>query len=322
MTSRPLMLSGTPRASVLLVTGMSGAGKSTVLRALEDLDYEVVDNLPLSLLHRLLSMPDDAGEGGHGRPLAIGIDTRTRAFEAGTVIGKVRSMREDGNLDVRVLFLDCTGDELMRRFSATRRRHPLALDRAASDGIAREREIMAPLRRWADVVVDTTSYSVNDLRRIVREKFARDSSELLTLTLMSFGFGRGIPRDADLVFDLRFLSNPHWQHGLRPLTGLDAAVGDFIRADREFEPAVSRIAELLILLIPRYREEGKSYLTVAFGCTGGRHRSVFVSEDMRRRLQEAGLSPTVVHRDLGGEEGEPGESERFELTPLEQRARA
>jgi UPF0042 nucleotide-binding protein len=310
------------KASVLLVTGMSGAGKSTALRALEDLGFEVVDNLPLSLLGRLLAMPDDHAEAGGSRPLAIGIDTRTRAFEADRVIAKVRSLREEAGLDVRMLFLDCTGDELTRRFSATRRRHPLALDRAASDGIAREREIMAPLRRWADVIIDTTSYSVNDLRRVIREKFAREADELLTLTLTSFGFGRGIPRDADLVFDLRFLSNPHWQPELRPLTGLDAEVGAFIRTDPDFDTAMSRIADLLISLIPRYRDEGKSYLTVAFGCTGGRHRSVFAAEEMRRRLAAAGLSPTVVHRDIRAEEGGHKDAVELELRPRQQRANA
>jgi len=294
----------TTRASapnrVLLVTGMSGAGKSTVLKALEDLGYEAVDNMPLRLLRRLLSVEDNSGEHPTDRPLAIGIDTRTRAFDAENVVQRLKELKRDDGLDIRVLFLDCAGGELTRRFSETRRRHPLALDRPAADGIARERELLAPLRRWADIVVDTTDYSVRDTRRMVREKFARTQGDELTITCMSFGFARGLPRDADLVFDMRFLANPHWEDELRPLTGLDAAVGEFIRRDAAFDQAFARIADLLVTLIPRYKHEGKTYLTAAFGCTGGRHRSVYVTETMAASLRAAGYEPTVVHRDVKG----------------------
>ena len=293
---------------------MSGAGKSTVLKALEDLGYEAVDNLPLGLLRRLLATPD--GDGGGDRPLAFGMDTRTRAFDADGVVQTLKSLRDRGELDVHVLFLDCSGDELTRRFSETRRRHPLALDRTAADGIARERELLAPLRRWADVVIDTTDYSTNDLRRVVRTRFAGHMRDHLTLTLMSFGFARGIPRDADLVFDLRFLSNPHWQVDLRPLTGKDSAVGDYIASDPGFEPAFDRIADLLLFLLPRYRQEGKAYLTVGFGCTGGRHRSVFVTERMAERLRQQGHSPSVVHRDLKGQGVDAEEFTSIEPSPL------
>jgi RNase adapter protein RapZ len=307
---------------VLLVTGMSGAGKSTVLKALEDLGYEAVDNMPLRLLRRLLSVEDRSGEHPADRPLAIGIDTRTRAFDAENIVQRLKELKRDEDLDIRVLFLDCTGGELTRRFSETRRRHPLALDRPAADGIARERELLAPLRRWADVVIDTTDQTVHDTRRVVREKFGRATDDALTITCMSFGFARGLPRDADLVFDMRFLANPHWEGALRPLTGLDAAVGEFIAADPAFDPAFGRIADLLVTLIPRYHHEGKTYLTVAFGCTGGRHRSVYVTETMARSLRAAGYAPTVVHRDIQGHgedddelagpggRGELGESKR------------
>jgi len=282
---------------VLLVTGMSGAGKSTVLKALEDLGYEAVDNMPLRLLRRLLRLPDN-GEHPSDRPLAVGIDTRTRAFDAEDIVQRLKELKQDAEFDIRVLFLDCAGGELTRRFSETRRRHPLALDRPAADGIARERELLAPLRRWADVVVDTTDYTTHDTRRMVREKFGRTDGDELTLTCLSFGFARGLPRDADLVFDLRFLANPHWDDELRPLTGLDAPVGAFIRKDVAFDPAFDKIADLMVTLIPRYAHEGKSYLTIAFGCTGGRHRSVFVTEAMAQRRREAGYEPTVVHRDI------------------------
>lgn len=283
---------------VLLVTGMSGAGKSTVLKALEDLGYEVVDNMPLRLLRRLLNVQDRNSEHASDRPLAIGIDTRTRAFDAEDIVQRLKELKQDDDLDIHVLFLDCAGGELTRRFSETRRRHPLALDRPAGDGIARERELLAPLRRWADIVIDTTDYTTHDTRRVVRQKFGQSEEDQLTLTCLSFGFARGLPRDADLVFDMRFLANPHWDEKLRPLTGLDAAIGEFIKQDAAFDPAFEKIADLLVTLVPRYRHEGKAYLTIAFGCTGGRHRSVFVTEAMARRLRDAGYRPNVVHRDI------------------------
>jgi len=299
MTDAPEPEPARPTGPILLVTGMSGAGKSTALKALEDLNYEAVDNLPLSLLRRLLAVP---GRGElDDRPLAFGMDTRTRAFDAEQIVQAIKSLRDGKEFDVRVLFLDASGDVLARRFSETRRRHPLALDRGSSDGIARERELLAPLRRWADIVIDTSDFSTNDLRRVVRERFARRDRDHLTLTVSSFGYARGIPRDADLVFDMRFLTNPHWQQHLRPLTGLDDAVARYINADPTFEIAFEKIADLLLMLLPRYRHEGKAYLTIAFGCTGGKHRSVFVAETMAERLRTRGYMPTVTHRDLKGQ---------------------
>ena len=283
---------------ILLVTGMSGAGKSTVLKALEDIGYEAVDNMPLRLLRRLLSVEDHSGEHPVDRPLAIGIDTRTRAFDAENIVQRLKELKRDDALDIRVLFLDCAGGELTRRFSETRRRHPLALDRPAADGIARERELLSPLRRWADIVVDTTDYTPHDTRRVVREKFGRPDGDALTLTCMSFGFSRGLPRDADLVFDMRFLANPHWDVALRPLTGEDPAVAAFVAADPAFAPAVDRIADLLLTLLPGYGAEGKAYLTIAVGCTGGRHRSVAVARELHARLTAAGHAPFLVHRDV------------------------
>ena len=284
---------------ILLVTGMSGAGKSTALKVLEDMGYEAVDNLPLSLLGRLLATPDDMAEHDAARPLAFGIDSRTRGFDADAIVVRQRELQRQG-LDVRLLFLDCNGGELTRRFSETRRRHPLASDRPAADGIAREREIMAPLRRWADIVIDTTDYAAPDLRRTLADRFGRSEVHALTVTIMSFGFARGLPRDADLVFDMRFLANPHWVSALRPLTGEDAAVGAYVAADPAFQPAFDRIADLLLTLLPSYGREGKAYLTVAFGCTGGRHRSVYVARTMAARLAGAGWTASVVHRDKSG----------------------
>lgn len=284
---------------ILLVTGMSGAGKSSALKALEDMGYEAVDNLPLTLLERLLATPDDMAEHATARPLAFGIDSRTRGFDADAIVVRQQELQRQG-FDVRLLFLDCSGGELTRRFSETRRRHPLATDRPAADGIAREREIMAPLRRWADIVIDTTDYAAPDLRRALTDRFGRAEAHSLTVTIMSFGFARGLPRDADLVFDMRFLANPHWVPALRPLTGEDAKVGAYVAADPAFQPAFDRIVDLLLTLLPGYGREGKAYLTVAFGCTGGRHRSVYVARTMAQRLAAAGWQASVIHRDKAG----------------------
>ncbi len=281
---------------ILLVTGMSGAGKSTALRSLEDMGWETVDNLPLLLLDRLMSteLPEGAR---NDRPLACGIDSRTRGFDAAAIVDRIKALRARGD-EISTLFLDCGGSELERRYSETRRRHPLALDRPAVDGIARERELLGALRRWADQIIDTTGSTSNDLRLEVRSRFGETLSSPPTLTVMSFGFARGVPRNADLVFDMRFLRNPHWDEELRPLSGLDEAVTAYVAADPAYEDAVARIEDLLVLLLPRYEAEGKAYVTVAFGCTGGRHRSVHVATRVGERLRTAGFSPTVSHRDL------------------------
>ncbi len=281
---------------ILLVTGMSGAGKSTALKSLEDMGWETVDNLPLLLLRRLLGTPLPEG-ASDSRPLAFGIDSRTRGFDAEAIVADIKAMRTGGD-DVATVFVDCSGTELERRYLETRRRHPLALDRPAADGIARERELLGPLRRWADHVIDTTRSSSNDLRLEMRSRFADADTTATTLSVMSFGFAKGVPRNADLVFDMRFLRNPHWDDTLRPMSGLDAPVADYIAADPAYEDAVSRIEDLLLLLLPRYEAEGKAYVTIAFGCTGGRHRSVRVAARVGERLRDGGFSPTVSHRDL------------------------
>ena len=282
---------------ILLVTGLSGAGKSTALRTLEDSGWEVVDNLPLSLLDDLLSTPHSKGASKRRRPLALGIDSRTRAFDAKKVVSQIKSLTEDGEYPIETLFLDCAGTELLRRYSETRRLHPLAPDRPATDGIAQERDLMAPLKRWADHVIDTTDTDANTLQQQMRERFAPEG-QAPNLSIISFGFARGLPRNADNVFDLRFLRNPHWDRKLKDLTGVEEAVGAYIAKDPAYAEALERIGELLLFLLPRYGHEGKSYVSIAFGCTGGRHRSVHFAEAIAARLRAEGFSPTVEHRDL------------------------
>lgn len=284
------------RPQLLIVSGMSGAGKSTALKALEDLDYEAVDNLPLGLVETLLASAD--GNDAQRRPLAFGIDSRTRAFNAEALAERLRSLRREG-VDVRLIYLDCADDELVRRFSETRRRHPLAIDRPAIDGVARERELTSALKRWADLVIDTTELTAADLRRRIADRLGRGGSHPLTVTIQSFGFAHGLPRSADLVFDMRFLANPHWDMALRPLTGEDPAVAAYVAADPAYSPAIDRIADLLLTLLPSYGREGKAYLTIAIGCTGGRHRSVAVARELAARLAAAGHPPSLDHRDVG-----------------------
>ncbi|WP_242116142.1 RNase adapter RapZ [Sphingomonas lacusdianchii] len=279
-------------ADILLVTGMSGAGKSTVLKTLEDSGWDIVDNLPLRLLGNLIAAsPADAD-----RQLAIGIGTRTRGFDAEAI---VRSIRDRPDLGVSVLFLDSSQAELERRYNETRRRHPLATDRTAADGIEREREVLEPLRGFANRLLDTTNFSRNALAEWVRETFAAPGSADPVLSVLSFGFARGVPRNADIVLDMRFLRNPHWDPVLRPGTGLDADVAAYVQADPAYDAAIASFETMLSILLPRYKAEGKSYVTIAFGCTGGRHRSVHVAERMGAWLREQGFSPTIEHRDLG-----------------------
>ena len=283
---------------ILLVTGMLGAGKSTALRELEDLGWEAIDNFPIRLLSRLVG--DEPGE----QALAIGFDCRTRGFVPADVIERVRKLEAREDVIVTTLFLDCAGHELERRFNETRRRHHLSQDRPVSAGIAAERELLRPLRRWADVLIDTTNFSSNDLQQRIRELFAETAPKSMTVTVTSFGFARGMPPVADLVFDMRFLDNPHWDPKLQALTGLDEGVGEHIERDPAYASAFARIRDLVLELLPRYAEQGKTYVNIAFGCTGGRHRSVFVAERIAGALREGGFSPTVRHRNLGSRAAE------------------
>lgn len=291
---------------LLLVTGLAGAGKSTALAALEDLGWETIDNFPVRLLDRLIEANERDPMGQRG-PLAIGFDTRTRGFVPADIIAQAKEFSARADLAVTFIFLDCAGHELERRYNETRRRHPMAQGRPVLEGIAAERELFEPLRRWAEIVIDTTALSSRDLQDHVRGLFLPAGSDAagqppvapLTLTISSFGFARGMPPLADLVFDMRFLDNPHWVPELRELTGQDAAVGEHIARDPAFADVFTRIRDLLQVMLPRYQAQGKPYVHVAFGCTGGRHRSVYTSELIAQHLRKAGFSPTIRHRNLG-----------------------
>ena len=274
---------------LLLVTGMSGAGKSTVLDTLEDMGWDCVDNLPTALL------PDFVhGQGDYKAHLAVGMDARSRGFDAVAIPALLHSIE---GVRPEILYLDASGAELIRRYDETRRRHPLANDRPAEDGIAKERNLTSALRLAADSILDTTDLKPAELRDELLRRYGGDRDEPV-ITITSFGFARGISRTSDLVFDLRFVPNPYWVEDLRPLTGRDAPVQAFVRAQAGWKETLDRIEALLCDLIPRYWSGGKTYVAVGFGCTGGRHRSVAAAEEMAERLRAQGFSPNIRHRDL------------------------
>ena len=278
------------RRPVVVVSGLSGAGKASILRVLEDLGFETVDNPPLHGLEELV--------GDTGRPLAAGVDTRTRGFSPDAVLLALGRLRRQPDLAVALVYATAEDGTLLRRYTETRRRHPLAPDGRVFDGVARERALMEPLRNGADLVVDTSDLPLPELRRLVERRFRPDGAPGLSILVQSFAFPRGLPRDADLVFDLRFLSNPHYDPALRPLTGRDAAVAAHVEADPDFPAFWARLTGFLDPLLPRYVAEGKKYLTVALGCTGGRHRSVLVAERLAAHLQQSGWRADATHREL------------------------
>ena len=293
---------------VLLVTGLSGAGKSTALKTLEDIGWETIDNFPFRLVERLLKTPPSSSRGDSDPPLALGFDSRTRGFQPDKLIKRVKTLQEKRDYLISTLYLDCAGAELERRYSETRRRHPLALDRPAKQGIALERSMLAPFRRWADHVIDTTNLTANDLQREIREQFTLDKDAITTITITSFGFSRGIPNNIDLLFDVRFLTNPFWDSKLKLKTGLDAEVAEYISKDPAYAETIEKILDLLKFLLPRYQDSGKAYVNIGIGCTGGRHRSVHVAERLSKDLHAAGFSPNVLHRNLASRPMEALES--------------
>lgn len=277
---------------LVLVTGPSGAGRTTAIRALEDLSFEAIDNLPLSLLPRLLEGPPT------GRPLAVGVDVRTRDFSVAAFLETLDMLATRSDVHTELLYLDCAPDVLLRRFSETRRRHPMAPAESPSQGVERELDLLAPIRARADRLVDTSELTLHDLRQELAESFLPEGTARLAVSVMSFSYKRGVPRGADMVFDCRFLRNPYWEPSLRALDGRTAAVAAYVEADERFAPFVERVTDLCALLLPAYRDEGKSHLAIAFGCTGGQHRSVMMSEHLARGLAAAGWQVSIRHREL------------------------
>lgn len=279
---------------LVFVTGMSGGGKATILRALEDLGYEAVDNPPLPLIESLVA--------GTARRLAIGVDARTQGFDAARLLDVLDRLRVNPGLDPTLVYAWASRDALMRRYTETRRRHPLAPQGLVADGIEAEEELTALLRGEADLTIDTSGLPVPELRQMIERRFGdesrADGKAGLLVALISFAFPGGLPMEADMVFDGRFLRNPHYDPILRSRTGLDPDVADFVEADPDYAAFFARIADLLDLVLPRFVAEGKKVATIAIGCTGGRHRSVRIVESLAERLSAAGWRLNVAHREL------------------------
>jgi len=278
--------------SIVLVTGPSGAGRSTAINALEDLGYEVIDNLPLSLLPRLLEGPPP------GRPLALGLDVRNRDFGVDALIAAIDQLAGKIDISAQVLYLDADEEELVKRYSETRRRHPLAPAGPPLAGIAAERELLVPVRARADVLIETTGMSPHDLRAEIEQWFGTGEGGKLGVTLHSFSYKRGLPRGMDIVMDCRFLRNPHWDEALRARDGRDPEVAAYVAADPRFEAFFSQVKSLIDLLLPAHKDEGKAHLSIGFGCTGGKHRSVMMTEGMASALAQDGWHVSKRHREL------------------------
>jgi UPF0042 nucleotide-binding protein len=292
MTTRPPDSGRGGLTDYALITGMSGAGRSTAAAALEDAGWYVIDNMPPSLLTEVADVVGRPGAGQERVALVIG----RGGGQIEQALPAIEALRAGGHR-VRVVYLDAPQDILVRRFEGTRRRHPIA-GANVEEAIADERRRLEPLRDRADVVVDTGQLNVNQLRGRVLELFADQSDTAMCTSVMSFGYKHGVPLDADLVFDGRFLPNPHWVESLQKLSGLDQPVRDFVLAQEATGPFLDRVVDLVSSLLPAYRAEGKSYLTIAMGCTGGRHRSVVLAEELARRLKDSGTAPSVFHRDV------------------------
>lgn len=290
MTSRDpaLPTDARPPGRNVLVTGPSGAGRSTAIRALEDLGYETIDNLPLSLIPRLMEGP------AHSGSLALGLDTRNRDFSTEALVALV----SDPTLPFELLYLDCSAEVLLRRYSETRRRHPQAPAEHPQAGIQRDYSLLGPVRNLADILIDTSDMTLHDLKAEMGRWFGGPSAARLALSIQSFSYKRGLPRGLDMAFDVRFLRNPYWDDALRDKDGRDPAVAAYVAEDPRFDPFFTKVAELTELLLPAYVDEGKSHLSIGFGCTGGKHRSVSVSEKLLIRLEEAGWRVSIRHREL------------------------
>ena len=281
-----------PSPELVIITGMSGSGKASVLKAFEDLGYYCVDNLPVQLIPQFADLALQSSEIGR---TALVVDVRE-----GSKLEKLpQILKSVGRLiPTKVVFLEASDTVLVRRFSETRRPHPLGTDSPVKSALKAERRHLGAIRKVADLVIDTSKFNVHELRAHITERFQEQSSEKsILVSCVSFGFRQGVPEDADLVFDVRFLPNPHFVPEFRPLTGRDPRVAKYIRSFPQTREFISRISDLLVYLLPHYIHEGKSYLTIAFGCTGGQHRSVMIAEEVGKHLRQAGYRVKVVHRD-------------------------
>ena len=281
-----------PEHQIVLVSGPSGAGKSTAIHAMEDLGFEVIDNLPLSLVPRLLDGPPI------GRRIALVLDVRNRDFNTTTLIELIDTLTRDPAVALEVLYLDCAPGDLIRRYSETRRRHPLAPAETPDLGIAREIDLLVPIRARADHLIETTDMSPHDLKAEITQWFDQSHAAALAVSVQSFSYKRGVPRGVDMIFDCRFLRNPHWDAALRALDGRDNAVLAHISQDPRFAPFYEKLLDLITMLLPAHRDEGKAHLTIGFGCTGGQHRSVAVAELLAKDLAKAGWPVSKRHREL------------------------
>ena len=280
---------------LVIVTGLSGAGKSSVLKAFEDTGFHVVDNLPLKMIETLIAATDSQNA------LALGLDQRTVDFSAQELLSVMKALQQRQDLHVELLFVDATQDILVQRFSETRRRHPLSDGRNLREAIQLEFTEMSSLRHYVDSLIDTSNRKSGDLKAFIQQRYQKNTHygqglHMIT-SVMSFGYSMGVPKDADLIFDVRFLKNPHYDPVLKPLTGRDARVVNFIRSDENFQPFLAHIYSLLEFLLPKYKAEGKSYLTIAFGCTGGKHRSIATAETVAAYLSKNDALIQCLHRD-------------------------
>lgn len=276
----------------MIVTGPAGAGRTTTIKTIEDFGIETIDNLPLNLISRILYGPPT------GDTLAIGIDTRTRGFSSEALLEAIDEIEENPNYTPTLLYLDCGAETLLRRFSETRRRHPASPDGSPELGIKQEAEMLDPLRQRADILIDTTDFSPNQLRAELVRWFDKSEGRGLAVSVQSFSYKRGTPRGVDMMIDCRFLRNPHWEPALRPLTGLVPEVGEYVAEDPLFDPFFEKLQDFVELLLPAYQAEGKAYFSIGIGCTGGQHRSVFVAEKLAKALSGKGWMISSRHKEM------------------------
>jgi len=277
---------------IVLVTGLSGAGRSTAIRALEDLGYETIDNLPLSLLPNILTAQNRPSQ------IAVGLDARNRDFSVHGMLDMLHHLSEIPQIDYDLVFINCDSDVLVRRFSETRRRHPLAPAETPLRGIERERDLLVPIIARADIVINSSEMSPHDLRADIARYFTTERSVGLAVSVQSFSYKRGSPRGVDMMFDCRFLNNPYWQPELRKLNGRDQDIQNYVQADPRFSEFFAKISDLSRFLLPAYTDEGKTHFSIGFGCTGGQHRSVALAELLAKSLANQGWQVSIRHREL------------------------